>query len=158
MAIQPVKPTIYKRVANYIQNHKRAQKFLQNVESNTGLYSGILAFGVGTTLKPVTIMSTPGNKEDKKYATAKSISTAIADVGLAVLIFVPLKKILDSSAKKLYNIKNTVYYQNPDACSRFKSISNRVLKIVFIPAFAIAKYAFIDPIVKKMNKRSKSDK
>lgn len=148
--------TIYQRAAKYIATHKKAQVFLQKFEANTGLYSSMLAFFVGTTFKPATLAVLPNKeKEDTKYGIARSISTAIADLGLATLVFIPLKKALDKSARVLHNTPNTVYYNNPDACTRFKSLYNRSFKIAFIPFFAMAKFALIDPIVKKMNKRDK---
>ncbi len=148
---------IHKKLANYIHRNKKSQKFLQKVEANTGLYSGIFAFIVGATLKPTTIFFVTKDKEDGKYAIARSISTALADVALAVAIFVPLKRGLDKSAKRLYNSVGTAYYQNPDACSRFKSISNRIFKIMFTPFFAMAKFSLIAPIVKKINGMKNED-
>jgi hypothetical protein len=149
---------IYARTAQYISKSKTLQYVIKKTDSNPALVSGVLAFAVGTTLKPATIVAIPNNKEDGKYAIARSISTAIADVGLAFAIFYPLNKYIDKSGRRLFNSKNTIYHNNPDICTKYKSLFNRCFKILFIPFFAWSKFALIDPIVKKMAKRGKNDR
>jgi len=151
-------PTIYKKAAKYIADHKKVQTFLQKFEANTGLYSSVLAFLVGTTLKPATLVAIPNKeKEDTKYAVARSLSTAIADLGLAGLVFIPLKKGLDAGARRLHNAEGTIYHNNPDACTRFKSIFNRSFKIAGIPMFAWTKFALI-PVLAKLYEKNKNNK
>lgn len=142
----------YIKIAHGIGKSKTLQKVFKMTDSNPSLVSGGIAFVVGTTLKPMTNMALPGDKQDKIFAVGRSISTAIADILLAFAVFYPLNHGIDRAGRKLFNSKGTIYHNNPEMCTKFKSLFNRGFKIAFVPFFAWLKFSLINPIVKKIRK------
>lgn len=148
----------YKRTAKFIANSKISQTLLSAIDKNPSLAGSTFAFAVAVFAKPIAIATIPkSNKDDKLdgiYSIARSISTGIADLAMGIAVFIPINKLIDSSGKTLFNSKNTIYHNNKEMCSNFKSIFNRGFKISFLPVFAFAKFFLIDDFADKIAKKS----
>lgn len=152
----------HNRVASYIKNSQNTQKFLKTVEKNPAYVNSLLCAGVGMALKPATILFMPSKtkemKKDNQYSIARSVSTGLIDFIFALALFIPLNKRIDKVGRKLYNTRNSVYYQNKEMVTNAKSMLNRGLRIATLPIFAYLKFAFIDPTCKILFKDKKHDK
>ena len=158
MQINNANNSFYKSTAKFIANSKLSQTLLSAIDKNPSLAGSTLAFTVAVFAKPIAIATIPkSNKDDKLdciYSIARSISTGIADLAMGIAIFIPVNKLIDSAGKSLFNSKNTIYHNNKEMCSNFKSIFNRGFKILFLPAFAFAKFFLIDDFADGIAKKS----
>ena len=144
-----------KRVAKYIASNKRAQNVLKYASTNTSLFNSMFVFGIAMILKPVSIFYTPTPEDDKRYGIARSLSTGIADLGIAALVFIPLNKAIRKAGDKLYKSKGTIYHDNAKKISQYKSLFNRGFKIALLPLLAFSKFFFIKPIINIATKKEK---
>ena len=148
------------KVANFIEKSPKVQKILKKVDKNPSLFNAIYVATLATTLKPASILSIPqkteGGKLDAKYAASKNIGTGILDLLVALVIFMPLNKGLDKVGRKLFNEKNSIYFQNKEMCSNYKSIMNRFIKIATLPLFAYLKFNMIEPLCRIIFKKEKN--
>lgn len=151
------------KVSNFIEKSPKIQKILLKIDKNPSLFNSAYAAILATTIKPISILAlgvnTKDGKEDSKYASAKSISTGILDFLIALAIFVPLNKKLDKKARKLFQKQSTIYYQNKEMCSNYKSVANRVFKIIILPFFAYCKFGVLEDTEKLIfgNKSKKNE-
>lgn len=144
------------KTANYIEKSPKIQKILRFADKNPSIFGSAIVFTTATTLRPVSILMTSrgsqdqNKKKDSVYSAARSIATGIVDIVFTALFFIPLGKILDKRARNLYNSSNTVYFQNKEACSMYKSILNRGIDILLLPLMAYASFKYLKPISKRI--------
>lgn len=91
-----------------IYNNKLFKKGLEFAADNGALFSATTALALSTIARPIAIMATPNtDKENKKYACAKSISSSAAGYLLMLCASMPvakaIKKIDTRPAKYLKN-------------------------------------------------------
>lgn len=105
---------------------KGGLKILQLADINPTLFSLGIATAVSTTLRPATLMVVPGaKKEDKKYASVKSIISAIITLATQGLVFYPLgvamKKLGEKAdtAPKLTKFPYKIKTLKFEACNYF---------------------------------------
>lgn len=151
MRIKSLEPA---RVAKYIEKHKGAQSILRKADSNPALFQSLTVFTLATLVRPSTIMATPAKtsegKKDKLYSASRSIMTGIVDLSTAFIIFLPLNKILNKTGRKLYNTLDSIYHNNKEACSNFKSLSNRFIKFGIIPFVAYLNFKYVKDMSNKI--------
>lgn len=83
---------------------KSGLKILKLADINPTLFSLGIATAVSTTLRPATLMVVPGaKKEDKKYASVKSIISAFVTLATQGLIFYPLGVAMKKLGEKAEN-------------------------------------------------------
>ena len=157
-----MKINLSQKVANFIEKSPRTQNLLKKVDSNPALFNACYVAVLSTTIKPASILLLPNKtndgKMDAKYAASKNIGTGILDLIVATALFIPANKGLDKIGRKLFNEKNTVYFQNKEMCSNFKSVFNRFMKISLLPAFAYLKFNAIEPLSNILFKKDKRGK
>lgn len=158
MQVNPIAPrTIYTRLADKIEKSKKLQNLILKADSNPSLFNSIFVASTAIILKPAVILGFPSKKEDSKndnkYAISKSIGTGLIDLAMAYALFKPLSKGLDIVAKKLFDNKDSVYFQNKARCSAYKSLFNRSAKILLLPLFAWSKFALVQPLVDSYHKK-----
>ncbi len=99
-----------------LYNNKLLLKSLKLASQNSALFSATVSLGLSTIARPVSIMSTPKtDKENKKLATAKSVSSSIVGYLIMLLASMPVAKAvkkIDTNPKKylkestINNLKN----------------------------------------------------
>ena len=163
MKINPIKNNNFsQKVSNFIEKSPKTQKILRFADKNPSLFNATVVFGLATCVRPSTMILTSGKSEDKKqdaiYSAAKSITSGFVDLITALIIFIPFNKIIDKSTRKLFNNPNIkTYFQNKEACSAWKSIANRVAKILLLPAIAYFNFKYVKILVDKMRKISENN-
>lgn len=76
-------------------------KVLKSAKENPSWYESIVALVVTTTIRPSTILVTPGaEKKDKQYAAAQSIASGLTGLGMGLAAFKPIDKAIDNVLKK----------------------------------------------------------
>lgn len=145
------------RVANFINNSPKTQKFLKSLNQNPALYGAGISFVCASLLRPTAIMALPMNdKKDKAYTVGSSVATGVSELIFASLLFIPTTKLLTKTSKNLYKAKGTIYEGNNLMLRDFKSRSNRLFKTLTLPIAAFVRFALISPIVKFLFKKDKS--
>ena len=91
-----------------IYNNKLLKKGLEFASDNGALFVGTTSLVLSTVARPIAIMSTPKtDKENRKYATAKSLASSAIGYGLMLFASLPLaksvKKINENPSKYLKN-------------------------------------------------------
>ena len=137
---------ICKTIANNINVSPRAQKTLEKVSKNPALAGAASSFLLATTLRPIAVMAVTKDKDDAKYAVCSSISAAVVEMVGACLLFKPMNKAIENSSRQLYNLKGSLYHENPQLLRRYKSITNRVAKLPLNFVNSMARFSMIYPI------------
>lgn len=76
-----------------IYNNKLLKKGLEFAADNGALFVATTSLVLSTVARPIAIMSTPNtDKENKKYATAKSLASSAVGYGLMLCASLPLAK------------------------------------------------------------------
>ena len=147
----------YSKIANYIERNKFIQKTLYYADKNPSAFQAISVFGLASIIRPSTILAIPNKTEDGKkdnlYSASRSIITGTIDLITAFAIFTPLNKAIDSVGRKLYNSKNTVYFENKEGCSAFKSLFNRGFKLAILPIIAYFNFAYVKQLSNIITKK-----
>lgn len=162
MRINTIKTS--KKIANFIEKSPKTQKILRFADKNPALFNSTCVFVLASVLRPSAIILTSNKSEDKKqdalYSAAKSITSGFVDLITSLIIFLPLNKYIDKSTRKLFNNPNIkTYFKNKEACSAWKSISNRSAKILLLPVISYFNFKYVKVLVDKMrNKRENSYK
>lgn len=144
-----------KKIANFIEKSPKTQKILRFADQNPALFNSSCVFALASVLRPSTILLTSDKSEDKRqdaiYSSAKSITSGFVDLTTSLAIFLPLNKVIDNSTRKLFNNpKISTYFQNKEACSAWKSISNRSAKILLLPVISYFNFKYVKVLVDKM--------
>ena len=142
------------RVANFINNSPRTQKLLRNISDNTAVYSAGASFLIASGLRPAIIncFSFKDNK-DKKTSQASAIATGLVELASTVAIFIPLNKGILKTYKALYNTQNSCYAKNKELLRQYKSVTNRVAKLLLLPVVSYFRFALVKPITDLMNNK-----
>ena len=137
------------RIANFINHSPKAQALLKNINDNPGLYSSISAVILAGGLRPIGIGMLPfKEKKDKTYSQASAVAAAVTEFLGSCLLFIPLKGVLDKASKNLYsNAKGTIFYNSPEHCRVFKSITNRGIKVISLIPLSLMRFSLVKPIV-----------
>lgn len=145
------------KIADFINKSKTTQKVLRAVSDNPALASAGVSFVAAAILRPSAQGILPiKDKKDKAYTIGSSVATGVTELALAGLIFVPANKAIQSTSKALYNSsKNTIYKENNLLLRQFKSLSNRFLKLGFLPLTSWLRFAAVAPFVKLLFRRDK---
>ena len=140
----------YVKIANFIERSPKTQKVLRFADKNPAIFQSSCVFALTTVLRPASIMAIPSKtkdgKADAKYSSARSIATGVVDLVTSTAIFVPLNKAIDSSTRKLFEVKNSVFYHHKENCSAFKSLFNRGTKIMVLPLIAFLNFHYVKKI------------
>ena len=144
---------VAERVANWIGKSQGTQKVLKSVNKNPAIFSAVVSFGLASILRPVAIGVLPfKNDKDKKCSQASAISAGFIELASTIAIFIPLNKCIEKVSKSLYKNKGTFYEGNNLALRQFKSVTNRMAKMLFIIPMSLARFALIKPILNSVFK------
>ena len=156
-------------VANFINKSEGTQKVLRKISDSPAMLSAVGAFVVGTTLRPAMTMAITPNKQDGVYSASSSIANSFVELAAGALMFTPMKKGIDESAKQLYNSAGTIFHENKEVLRNYKSVAKRVFRIPTFPITSAVRFAMVAPIAvglaklgitksKKSNNNKKLDK
>lgn len=156
-------------VANFINKSEGTQKVLRKISDSPAMLSAVGAFVVGTTLRPAITMAVTPNKKDGVYSASSSIANSFVELAAGALMFTPMKKGIDESAKRLYNSAGTIFHENKEVLRNYKSVAKRVFRIPTFPITSAVRFAMVAPIAvglaklgitksKKNNNTKKLDK
>ena len=85
-----------------IYNSKMLKKGLEFAAKNSSLFTATVSLGFSTAARPAAILLTPDtDKENKKYACAKSLSSSAAGYLLMLLGSVPVAKAVENAIKEM---------------------------------------------------------
>ena len=141
------------KISNFINNSKRTQKMLASVSKNPAVFSTVASCVIAGVIRPAAIIPLPmKNKEDKKYSIASSIAAGITELLTAPLIFIPFNKVLDKSGELLKKSKGTIFENSDNMVKGYKSVTNRVFKMVVLPVISLFRFATISPVVRTLFK------
>lgn len=144
---------VAERVANWIGKSQGTQKVLKSVNKNPAIFSAVVSFGLASILRPVAIGVLPfKNDKDKKCSQASAVSAGLIELASTIAIFIPLNKCIEKVSKSLYKNKGTFYEGNNLALRQFKSVTNRMAKMLFIIPMSLARFALIKPILNSVFK------
>lgn len=153
-------------VANFINKSEGTQKVLRKISDSPAMLSAVGAFVVGTTLRPAMTMAITPNKQDGVYSASSSIANSFVELAAGALMFTPMKKGIDESAKQLYNSAGTIFHENKEVLRNYKSVAKRVFRIPTFPITSAVRFAMVAPIavglaklgITKSKKNSSSNK
>lgn len=134
------------KIANFINHSPRTQKVLKNISNNPALFCTFSAFLVSTTVRPATTLAITPNKKDGIYGATSSVSSALVELFAGYSMLKPMQKLIDKSSKTLYNLKGSIFYQNPNILRQYKSISNRVFKMPTIIITSLLRFSLVHPM------------
>lgn len=145
------------KIADFINRSKTTQKVLRAVSDNPALASAGVSFIFASVLRPTAQGILPiKDKKDKAYTIASSVAAGVTELGFAAAIFMPANKIIQNTSKALYSTeKNTIYKENPLLLRRYKSLSNRFLKLGLLPLTSWLRFAAVGPFVKLLFNKDK---
>lgn len=145
------------KIADFINRSKTTQKVLRAVSDNPALASAGVSFIFASVLRPTAQSILPiKDKKDKAYTIASSVAAGVTELGFAAAIFMPANKIIQNTSKALYSTeKNTIYKENPLLLRRYKSLSNRFLKLGLLPLTSWLRFAAVGPFVKLLFNKDK---
>lgn len=149
------------KVSNFIEKSQKAQKILRFADKNPTLFNSGVVFLLASTIRPSTILLTSDKSHDKKqdslYSAARSITSGFVDLATSLVIFLPLNSYIDKKTRVLFNDQRIkTYFQNKEACSAWKSISNRCAKILLLPIISYLNFKYVRALVNKMRKDDKN--
>lgn len=130
-------------IANSIPDAFFKSKIVQSVfklaQKDLALFDAFLTFGIVSSIRPMTIMATPGaSKEDKQYAAVKAAAGGIIGLGLTALLFTPVTKAVQIAAKQVFN---------KEKAKSFEYIMNYGSKFIVAPLQAILLVEMMHPLM-----------
>ncbi len=149
-----------------VYNSRLLKNSLLFASNNSALFCATTSLILSTVARPLAIMSTPKtDKENKKYAVAKSISSSIVGYLLMFLISEPISKAvknIDMSPEKYLNKQTIQNLQKGSASlsgSKKYQFATQLFKLglglfIAIPKSTLTSY-LIPKIVKKLPKEEK---
>lgn len=142
-----------KRIANWINNSKGAQRVLRGINKNPAVFSAVAAFGFAALLRPAAIGLLPfANDKDKKCSQASAVAAGLTELAATAAIFVPLNKCIEKASKSLYRSRGTFYEGNNIALRQFKSVTNRGFKLLFLAPITLLRFSLVKPLMNKLFK------
>lgn len=144
------------RIAEFVSNNKPIRKTLEFVDKNPSLFETSFVLGISTIARPLTIMATPSDKDNKRYYISRSIISGILDFGISFSFFYPLGKWIKKQEEELIKKAGTIYHNSPKTVDAIKTLVNRGSKFLILPIQAWCLFYLIPktvdkwfPIVKK---------
>jgi hypothetical protein len=142
------------KISNFINKNNKAQALLRKVSKNPAFFSVVSSFAISTTIRPISIMGMPmKDKDNKKYSIASSVAAGLTELIAAFMLFVPLNKHIEKTSKVLWGSPNTIFYDNNMLMRKYKSVNNRVVKILLMPIISLFRFALVAPLVKTIFKK-----
>ncbi len=136
------------KIATLINRSRTIQNSLKAINKNPAVYNAVAAFLLASALRPALIGCLDfKDKKDKKYSQASAIAAGVIELGATVALFLPINKALSKTATALYQSSNPIFKNNKFAAEQFKSVNNRVLKIIAMIPISLARFALVKPIV-----------
>lgn len=137
------------RIASFINRSKGAQRLLKTVNRNPAICSAFISFGLASVIRPSLIGCFKfSDSKDKKYSQASAIATGLVELGTTVALFIPLNKSIEKTSRALYKTVGSFYEGNNKALRQFKSITNRVAKLLLLVPISFTRFSLVKPIVK----------
>ena len=129
-----------------LYDSKILKKGLSFADNNGALFASTVALGLSATLRPASIMSTPNtDKENKKIACAKALTSTLIDFGITFLISLPIIRAVSKINKnpQKYLKKETISNLKGEASSLIDSkaytLANQIFKLGIGVAIAAPK-------------------
>jgi hypothetical protein len=144
------------RVSEFIIKNKTAQNVFKQASLRPALTHSLIVCSMATTIKPLSIMATKSNAEDKKYSAVKSAVDGLIDVGFTGAIFLPISKALDEVKDKLLKNENLIYSKSPKTLDGLKLVFDRGLRLAVVPLKIGITLAVLPKVVDSIFKRDKS--
>lgn len=149
-----IQKNIASGIANSISDKFFKNKFTQAVfklaQKDVALFDAFLTFGIVSSIRPLTIMATPGaSKDDKQYAAVKAAAGGIIGLGLTALLFTPVTKAVQTAAKEVFN---------KEKAKSFEYIMNYGSKFIVAPLQAILLVEMMHPLMNLFFPRKKKVK
>ena len=142
------------KIANFINNSPRTQKVFKLASKNPAVFDLGVSFVCASVIRPVTILPMPlHSAKDKRYSIASSISSGVTELLTAPFIFMPMQKIWDKTGDLLFQSKHTIFEKNTQSVKRWKSVNNRLFKMVLLPFISLFRFAIVTPTVKILYKK-----
>lgn len=147
-----------------IYNSKMLKSALEFASDNSALFCATTSLVLSSVARPIAILSTPNtDKENKKYATAKSISSSIAGYLLMFAASVPVSKAIkniDLNPKKFLKPETIKSLQNNEKTlqsSKKYQFATQLFKLglgllIAVPKSSITSF-LIPKIMKKFPKK-----
>lgn len=121
---------------NGFYNSKGLKKILSLAENNGALFTSVTALALSATARPISIMATPKtDKENKKLACAKAITSTILDFLITLAISAPIVKAVGNINKnpqkylKKETIENLKNGANELKDSKAYTLANQMFKL-----------------------------
>ena len=148
--------SFWKKLANKVPEKffasNFAKKMINMAEHNASLFESTFVLALCSTLRPITVMATPGAPvEDRKYAAAKSVATGIIGFALTAAVFIPIAAATKNLGKlaKEGILKNGFPAANSAKYKVVEYVTSYVPRFVVAPLEAMALFALVPPIVHK---------
>lgn len=133
-------------VANFINKSEGTQRVLRKISESPAMFSTVGAVLVGTTLRPAITMAVTPNKQDGLYSASSSIANSFVELVGGILMFTPMKKGIDESAKQLYDSAGTIFHNNKELLRDYKTVAKRVYRLPTFPITSAIRFAMVAPI------------
>lgn len=150
-----------------IYSSKSVKNVAEFASSNSALFCAATSFLMRSTVRPLAILSTPNtDKEDKKYAIAKSLTSGVVDVFLTALVASPFSKAIKNIENnptdylKPMTLKNLSIDNNLVPSKKYQFVS-QLFKLGLTCAIALPKSSvtsFLIPKIVKVFNRNNDDK
>ena len=137
---------VSKGIATYINNSKGLQKTLRGISKNPSLGGAASSFLLATTLRPAAILAITPDRDDAKFGACSSISSAFVELVGSYALFKPMNKMIENSAKQLFDLEGSIYYKNPLLLRKYKSLTNRIGKLPLTFVLSMVRFSLIYPL------------
>ncbi len=150
-----------------IFTNKYIKKFLNMATDNPAVFDALFALGLTCILRPVSIMTLPGsknNKEDKKYAAAHSIASGVIAYLMSLVLFYPIAEAMKKIMAKPEHFNLKYLLKDKKALDAAGSYMKKLPEAALAPFRAIVTIALIPVILenvfgwKKKNVKNKNIK
>ena len=148
------------KIADFINKSKVTQKILRGVSDNPALASAGVSFVAATMLRPAAQGMLPiKDSADKKYTIGSSITAGVTELVAAAVLFIPANKLIQKTSKQLYSSsKDTIYKGNAQLLRGYKSLTNRFLKVLTLPAVSWLRFSTVPLAVALLYPNHKKNK
>lgn len=137
---------ISKSIASYINRSKGFQKTLRGISKNPALGGAASSFILSTTLRPAAVLAITPDKDDAKFGACSSISSAFVELVGSYALFKPMNRMIEKSAKQLYDLEGSIYFKNPLLLRKYKSLTNRLGKLPLTFVLSMVRFSLIYPL------------
>lgn len=139
------------RIANFINNSKKAQAVLKSIDRQSAMAGAVTSFVMASMLRPVAMEALPfKDKKDKQYSQASAVAAGLTEIAISTPLFLGLSKTLNKSGSRLIKEANTIYHKSPDTVAVFKSLASRGIKVLALIPISFTRFSLVNPIVKNL--------